>query len=181
MKISYGVLAAFCLLLLGAAEGETQNVHPSHGITIMGGSFADERGEGQHPFLSGRYERWFSRVVAFEGGITHARGQRLLLSSSTLNERTVSTSHTSGDLGIQMQIPFAHVRPYVGATIGGTYFDGSEFRGSDAGVTHAILGGLRIGRLRDVSLRTELRLRRDDIARDVSYNAEYGLGITYSW
>ncbi len=147
----------------------------------MGGAFTGDPGDGgHHPYLSARYERWFSRFVAFEGGVTHARSEGTLFSHvAPFETRLVPVTFSSSDLGLQLQLPLGHVRPYVGATIGATYLDDRSQGNREVGLTHAVLGGARVGRFRGVSLRGELRLRRDDIAKEIWYNSEYGLGLTY--
>ncbi len=178
------LLVTLCGLVMGVSAVEAQNggFRPSQGVTILGGAFLDERGEGgHHPFVSARYERWLSRWVAFEGGVTHARSERLLVSQVSPESHSVATPYTSLDLGIHLQLPLPLVRPYVGATIGGTYFDGSNYRGSEVGITHAVMAGARVGHFRNISLRGEFRLRRDNIANVVGFNGEYGLGLTYNF
>jgi hypothetical protein len=178
MNITTGAVLLIVLGTSSIARAQTSSPPLSQGVTIMGGAFADERGaEGHRPFVSARYERWLSKLVAFEGGVTHARSTR----TNPFNSRRASASYSSGDLGLQLQVPLGRIRPYVGATIGGTHFRNNSNDDREVGLTHALLVGARIGRFRNASLRTEFRLRRDDIASAVSYNGEYGLGLTYNF
>lgn len=183
MNISRIVVAGFAFLAPVIAHAQTSERPRTHGFTIIGGAFAGDRGDGgQHPYLSARYERWLSRFVAFEGGVTHARSQGTLFSRiAPFESRPAAVTFSSTDLGLQLQLPFGHVRPYVGATIGATYLDDRSRGDREVGLTHAVLAGARIGRFRGMSLRGELRLRRDDVARTIWYNGEYGLGLTYNF
>lgn len=181
MNIIQVAFAGLIVIAPALAQGQRgRDSEPVHGVTVMAGAFLDEQGDGgHHPYVSARYERWLSRFVAFEGGLTHARAVREVMTPQ--EQWTVATPYSSGDLGLQLQLPLGHVRPYVGATIGGTFFHGSNYLGSNTGVTHAVLAGARFGRFRNTSLRTELRVRRDDIGRSPAFNAEYGLGLTYNF
>ena len=178
------IFIAFVFVLPSIADAQSaRKASPSHGITIIGGAFLDENGDrGHYPYVSARYERWLSRFVAFEGGVTHARAKRTLFSQvPPFEARPVPVTFSSSDLGLQLQLPLGQIRPYVGATIGATYLDDRSQGDREVGLTHAVLAGARIGRIRGVGFRGELRLRRDDIARSISYNAEYGLGLIYNF
>jgi hypothetical protein len=180
-RITFVAAAVFLPSLVQAQA--TAKSHPAHGISMMGGAFSGDPGDGgHHPYLSARYERWLSRFVAFEGGVTHAQSEGTLFSQvAPFETRQVAVTFSSSDLGLQLQLPFGHVRPYVGATIGATYLDDRSRGDREVGLTHAVLAGARVGRFRGVSLRGELRLRRDDIAKEIWYNGEYGLGLTYNF
>jgi hypothetical protein len=178
IRVTLAGIIVIAPILAHAQDG--RDSRPVHGVTVMAGVFEDERGNGErHPYVSARYERWLSRLVAFEGGLTHARAVRQVMPGQ--GQATVATPYSSGDLGLQLQLPLGPVRPYIGATIGGTYFHGGGYIGGDMGVTHALLAGARLGRFRNTSLRTELRLRRDDFGGVPAYNGEYGVGLTYNF
>lgn len=183
MNIIRIVVVGLAILAPPIAHAQTTQRPTAHGFTIMGGAFVGDPGDGgHHPYLSARYERWLSRFVAFEGGVTQARSEGTLFSQAApFESRPASVTFSSTDLGLQLQLPFGHVRPYVGATIGATYLDDRSQGDREVGLTHAVLAGARIGRFRAVSLRGELRLRRDDIARTIWYNGEYGFGLTYNF
>lgn len=183
MNIIRIVVAGFAIVAPSIAPAQTTQRPTANGFTIMGGAFVGDPGDGgHHPYLSARYERWLSRFVAFEGGVTQARSEGTLFSQvAPFESRPAAVTFSSTDLGLQLQLPFGHVRPYIGGTIGATYLDDRSQGDREVGLTHAVQAGARIGRFRGVSLRGELRLRRDDIARTIWYNGEYGIGLTYNF
>jgi hypothetical protein len=72
-----------------------------------------------------------------------------------------ATPRRSGDLQLQVQIPTGGLRPFIGAGSGVMTFrdlpDSSGVRVRRQGTTHTLVAGVRLGVMRHVGLRAEVR------------------------
>jgi len=163
----FASLTLSCIVLVVSVKsGNAQNA-PGAGVAVVGGAFQyDISGTGTTPFGGLRLELPLNRYVLLEPGLTYARY------TPQFGGSVVSMFFPEAQL--QLTLPFRRFQPFAGLGLGYGHFR------SDTETSTTLWGsagaGARFSLNRSLGIRTELRLRANDML--TASAAELTLGVS---